>query len=308
MLKSEVNVMPLLETDLGGIKRYARGKVRDIYDLGDKLLIVATDRISAFDVILPTGIPNKGKILTQMSLFWFDFTKDIIPNHLITANVDEYPEELQEYKEILDKRSMVVKKAKRIDIECVARGYIAGSLWKEYKQQTTGERENTNVVLHGIYFSPFLKQGQKLTKPIFTPATKAEGMHDENISLDQMGKFVGKELSLFLKNKSLEIYQKAAFYAEKKGIIIADTKFEFGILGDKIILIDEVLSPDSSRFWPKEKYSPGRPQESFDKQYVRDFLERIGWDKKPPAPELSSEVVLKTMEKYEEAYSRLVKT
>jgi len=308
MSKSEVKVMPLLETELGGLKRYIKGKVRDIYDLGDKLLIVATDRISAFDVILPTGIPNKGKILTQMSLFWFDFTKNIVPNHLITANVDEYPEEIHKYREILEGRSMLVKKAKRIDIECVVRGYISGSFWKEYKQQITTEEENNNVVLHGMYLSPFLRESQRLPKPIFTPATKAETGHDENISFEQMKRIAGKELSSFLRDKSLEIYRKAAFYAETKGIIIADTKFEFGILDGQVILIDEIISPDSSRFWPKEKYLPGRSQESFDKQYVRDFLERIRWDKKPPAPELSPEVVLKTMEKYEEAYRRLVKT
>jgi len=314
MSKSEVKNMPLLKTDLGGFKRYTRGKVRDIYDLGDRLLIIATDRISAFDVILPTGIPNKGEILTAMSLFWFDFTKDIIPNHLITAKVDEYPEALQKYREILEGRSMLVKKAKRIDIECVVRGYIAGSFWKEYTEklqsevgidQETGE---TNVVLHGIYFPPRLKESQKLTKPIFTPATKADKVHDQNISFDQMIRLVGKKLAVFLRDKSLKLYQKSASYAETKGIIIADTKFEFGLLDDQVILIDEVLSSDSSRFWPKEGYLPGRPQESFDKQYVRDYLERIGWNKKPPAPELTSEVVLKTMEKYEEAYKRLVET
>jgi phosphoribosylaminoimidazole-succinocarboxamide synthase len=308
MSKSEVKVMPLLETDLGGLRRYTKGKVRDIYDLGDKLLMVATDRISAFDVILPTGIPNKGKILTQMSLFWFDFTKDIVPNHLITANVDEYPEEIRKYREILEGRSMLVKKAKRIDIECVVRGYISGSLWKEYKEKKQSSEAGESIVLHGISLPTYFQESVKLLEPIFTPATKAEKEHDENISFEQMSKMVGDKLASFLKEKSLKVYRKASSYAMEKGIIIADTKLEFGLLDDKVILIDEIISPDSSRFWPKEKYIPGRSQESFDKQYVRDFLERIQWDKKPPAPELSPEVVLKTMEKYEEAYRRLVQT
>lgn len=308
MSKSEVKNMPLLKTDLGGFKRYTRGKVRDIYDLGDRLLIIATDRISAFDVILPTGIPNKGEILTAMSLFWFDFTKDIIPNHLITAKVDEYPEALQKYREILEGRSMLVKKAKRIDIECVVRGYMAGSFWKEYTEKTRSLKDDMQVVLHGISLSPDLLESGKLPHPIFTPATKSDKLHDENISFEKTSEMVGKNLASLLKEKSLKLYQKASSYAETKGIIIADTKFEFGLLDDQVILIDEVLSSDSSRFWPKEGYLPGRPQESFDKQYVRDYLERIGWNKKPPAPELSSEVVLKTMEKYEEAYKRLVET
>ena len=299
--------MLLLGTDIKEHPLFTKGKVRDVYDLKDKLLIVATDRISAFDFVLPDGIPDKGKILTQMSLFWFDFVKEIIPTHLITARVDDFPKDLKKYKDILEGRSMLVRKAQRIDVECVVRGYMAGSFWKEYVEEVKElESEEENVVIQGIYLPSNLWEAQRLMWPIFTPATKAETLHDKNISFEQMEKLVGKKLATYLKDKSLKIYKKAAAYAEKRGIIIGDTKFEFGTIGEEVVLIDELLSPDSSRFWPKERYLPGRSQESFDKQYIRDFLERTGWDKKPPAPHLTAEVVLKTQEKYQEAYKRLV--
>jgi len=299
--------MLLLETNINEYPLYARGKVRDIYDLKDKLLIIATDRISAFDFVLPDGIPDKGKILTQMSLFWFNFVKEIIPIHLITSKIEDYPSDLKKYRDILEGRSMLVRKVQRIDVECVVRGYMAGSFWKEYVEKVKElESEEENVVIYGIYLPSNLWEAQRLMWPIFTPATKADTLHDKNISFEQMEKLIGKKLASFLKDKSLKIYKKAAAYAEKRGIIIGDTKFEFGTIGEEVILIDEVLSPDSSRFWPKEKYLPGRSQESFDKQYVRDFLERKGWDKKPPVPHLTAEVVLKTQEKYQEAYKRLV--
>ena len=299
--------MLLLETNIKEYPLHAKGKVRDIYDLKDKLLIIATDRISAFDFVLPNGIPDKGKILTQMSLFWFDFVKEIISTHLITARMDDYPKDLRKYEEILEGRSMLVRKAQRIDVECVVRGYMAGSFWKEYVEEAKElESEEENVVIHGIYLPSNLWEAQRLMWPIFTPATKAETLHDENISFEQMEKLTGKKLAAFLKEKSLKIYKKAAAYAEKRGIIIGDTKFEFGAIGEEVILIDELLSPDSSRFWPKETYLPGRSQESFDKQYIRDFLERTGWNKKPPVPHLTAEVILKTQEKYQEAYKRLV--
>jgi phosphoribosylaminoimidazole-succinocarboxamide synthase len=298
---------PLMETEIREFELYARGKVRDIYDLKDKLLIIATDRISAFDRILPDGIPGKGKILNQMSLFWFDFIKDIIPTHLITADLDEYPDELKKYKKELKDRSMLVKKAKRINVECVVRGYIAGSFWKEYQERLESSNEGRDVVLHGIFLSPNLKESEKLPSPVFTPATKADKHHDLNISFDQMVRLIGRHLANFVKDKSIKIYQAAANYAEKQGIIIADTKFEFGIANGQIILIDEILSPDSSRFWPMKGYKPGKAQENFDKQYVRDFLEKSKWDKKPPAPNLPPEVIKKTKLKYKQAYDKLVK-
>lgn len=294
----------LTDTKIKEFPLYARGKVRDVYDLKDKLLIIATDRISAFDVVLPNGIPGKGKVLTKMSIFWFDLVKDLIDNHLIASEVDDYPEELHKYREILEDRSMLVKKAKRIDVECVIRGYISGSLWKEYNEKKSLS-ENGRVEILGYTFQDNLRESDKLLAPIFTPATKAESGHDLNINFDQMKKDFGPSLSEYLREKSLGIYQKCSDYAERKGMIIADTKFEFGFLDDKVILIDEILSPDSSRFWPKKTYSPGKPQDSFDKQFVRDYLEKIKWDKKPPAPELPEEVILKTKEKYEEALKRL---
>jgi len=297
----------LMETNIGEYPLFAKGKVRDVYDLGDKLLIVATDRISAFDVVLPTGIPEKGKVLTQMSLFWFDLVKNVVENHLITANMDEYPDDLKKYRDILEGRSMLVKKAVRIDIECVVRGYIAGSLWKEYKSKTFSLGKSDTVELLGVQLPSNLTESQRLPYPIFTPTTKAEEGHDENLTFEEVKKMVGEKQALSLRGKSIQIYKKAADYAERRGMIIADTKFEFGKLNDKLILIDEIFSSDSSRFWDKSIYQRGRPQEAFDKQIVRDYLESIHWNKKPPAPPLPEGVVAKTLEKYKQAYQRLVK-
>ncbi len=296
----------LMKTDIRGYDLYARGKVRDVYDLEDRLLIVATDRISAFDVVLPTGIPSKGKILTGMSLFWFDFTGSIIGNHLVTSEVKKFPKELQEYKDQLEGRSMLVKKAQRINVECVVRGYISGSLWREYKEISQSAEQGKDVVVNGIPLPYGLSESGKLPHPIFTPATKADSGHDENVSFAQVEGILGKEAAWFLKEKSIAIYKRSADYAEKKGMIVADTKFEFGRLNDEIILIDEILSPDSSRFWSKETYQPGKPQDSFDKQYVRDYLESLSWDKKPPAPQLPEEVVRNTLRKYQRAYQALI--
>ena len=297
----------VLETNIKEYSLFAKGKVRDVYDLGDKLLIVTTDRISAFDVVLPTGIPGKGRILTQMSLFWFNLVKNVAESHLIASNVDEYPDELKKYRDILDKRSMLVKKAKRIDIECVVRGYIAGSLWKEYKHKAVYQGKSDTVELFGVQLPSHLIESERLPYPIFTPTTKAEEGHDQSLTFEEVEKIVGEKLAMDLRGKSKQIYKKAADYAERRGMIIADTKFEFGMLDGKIILIDEIFSPDSSRFWDKKIYKKGRPQESFDKQYVRDYLESIHWDKKPPAPPLPQEVVSRTLEKYQQAYDRLVK-
>jgi phosphoribosylaminoimidazole-succinocarboxamide synthase len=296
----------ILETDIKEFPLFSKGKVRDVYDLGDKLLIVATDRISAFDVVLPTGIPGKGKILTQMSLFWFDLVKEIIENHLIASEVDQYPENLKKYRNVLERRSMLVKKAKRINVECVVRGYISGSLWKEYKEKRLYEGKSKTVKLFGIELPTHLKESARLPYPLFTPTTKAEEGHDENLLFEDVIKMMGEDLALTLRGKSIQVYKKAADYAEKRGMIIADTKFEFGMIDKQVILIDEIFSPDSSRFWDKKIYKPGRPQEAFDKQYVRDYLEMINWDKKPPAPELPEEVVLKTKEKYQQAYQKLI--
>lgn len=284
----------LLQTDFPDLNLYARGKVRDLYALDGQLLFVATDRISAFDYVLETGIPEKGRVLTQLSLFWFDFLKNIVQNHLITANVDEYPASLRKHADALRGRSMLVKKAQMIDIECVARGYLSGSGWKEY--QKTG-------AVCGIKLPAGLKESDKLPEPIFTPATKAVTGHDENISFEEMVKHTGRELAEQLRDLTLKIYSTAADYAAGKGIIIADTKFEFGRTADGIILADEVLTPDSSRFWPADKYQPGRTQESFDKQFVRDYLEAIKWNKQPPAPSLPDDVARKTSEKYIQAYT-----
>jgi phosphoribosylaminoimidazole-succinocarboxamide synthase len=283
----------LLQTDFPDLNLYARGKVRDLYALDGQLLFVATDRISAFDYVLGTGIPEKGRVLTQLSLFWFDFLKNIVQNHLITANVDEYPQPLKKHADVLRGRSMLVKKAEMIDIECVARGYLSGSGWKEY--QKTG-------AVCGIKLPAGLKESDKLPEPIFTPATKAVTGHDENISFEEMVKHTGRELAEQLRDLTLKIYSTAADYAAGKGIIIADTKFEFGRTADGIVLADEVLTPDSSRFWPADKYLPGRTQESFDKQFVRDYLEAIKWNKQPPAPSLPDNVARKTSEKYIQAY------
>jgi phosphoribosylaminoimidazole-succinocarboxamide synthase len=283
----------LLQTDFPELTLHARGKVRDLYNLNGQLLFVATDRISAFDYVLATGIPEKGRVLTQLSLFWFDFLKDVVKNHLITASVDQYPAPLKKYADDLRGRSMLVTKAQMIDIECVARGYLSGSGWKEYQQ--------TGAVC-GIKLPSGLKESDKLPEPIFTPATKALSGHDENISIEEMAKRTGKELAEKLRDLTLRIYKTAADYAAGRGIIIADTKFEFGQTSQGLILADEVLTPDSSRFWPADKYQPGKAQESFDKQFVRDYLEAIKWNKQPPAPSLPEDVARKTSEKYIEAY------
>ncbi len=287
----------LLHTDFPTLELYASGKVRDVYRVdNDHLLFVATDRISAFDYVLATGIPHKGRVLTQLSLFWFDFLKDIVPNHLVTADVQRYPANLRPYLDHLEGRSMLVMRADMIGVECVVRGYISGSAWKEYK--ASGK-------VCGIDLPPGLKESDKLPEPIFTPSTKATTGHDENISFAEMSKMVGPELSRQLRDLSLRVYQAAADYARQRGIIIADTKFEFGRTPGGLVLADEVLTPDSSRFWPADKYSPGKAQESFDKQYVRDYLESIHWNKQPPAPALPADVAQRTSDKYTEAYRRL---
>jgi phosphoribosylaminoimidazole-succinocarboxamide synthase len=291
----------VLSTDIKEYPLSWRGKVRDIYDLNDRLLIVATDRVSAFDVVMPNGVPGRGVLLTTISVFWFDFLKDIIDSHLITANVDEYPENLKKYGEVLEGRSMIVKKAKRVDIECIVRGYISGSMWKEYK--TARGEGKTN--LHGMEFPAELKESDKLPQPIFTPSTKAEEGHDINISYDKMVEMIGEETAEICRNKSLQIYTAGADYARTKGIIIADTKFEFGFDGDKLIVIDEVMTPDSSRFWPADRYQPGQSQPSFDKQIVRDYLDTLDWDKTSPGPKLPEEVVQKTLKRYQEVVARL---
>ena len=286
----------ILETSLPGFDLVSRGKVRDIYAVGGDLLFIATDRISAFDYILATGIPGKGQVLTQISLFWFDFLKDTVPNHVITANADEYPAALQPHRRQIEGRSMLVRRAKMIDVECVARGYISGSGWKDY--QRTG-------AICGIQLPPGLLESAQLPEPIFTPASKAQTGHDENISFDDAAKAIGTELAAELRDKTLGIYRKAAAYARTRGIIVADTKFEFGFVDGVLTLADEVLTPDSSRFWPEAEYKPGGPQPSFDKQYVRDYLESIRWNKQPPAPALPPDVAARTGEKYREAYFRL---
>lgn len=286
----------ILTTNLDGFKLFKRGKVRDVYDLDDKLLIVSTDRISCFDVVLPTPIPCKGKVLNQISKFWFDFTKGIIANHLLTTDINQYPPSLKKYGNILDRRSMLVKKTRPLAIECIVRGYISGSAWKEYQQKGS---------IWDLKLPSGLQQSQELPEAIFTPSTKAEQGHDINISDSQAIKIVGKELYEKVKSKTLAMYKKAKDYASSRGIIIADTKFEFGLINNDLILIDEIITPDSSRFWPKDSYTPGVSQSSFDKQFVRDYLEGLGWDKNPPAPYLPEEIVRKTTEKYLEAYTRI---
>lgn len=286
----------LLQTDFPELTLHARGKVRDLYNLDGHLLFVATDRISAFDYVLGTGIPEKGRVLTQISLFWFDFLRDIVNNHLVTARVEEYPALLRKYADQLRGRSMLVNKAQMVDIECVVRGYISGSAWKEYKQ---------NGTVCGIQLPPGLRESDKLPEPIFTPATKAISGHDENISFSEMCKRTGPELAEQLRDLSLKIYTEAADYAAGRGIIIADTKFEFGHTSQGLVLADEVLTPDSSRFWPADKYRPGQAQESFDKQFVRDYLEAVRWNKQPPAPSLPDDVAQKTSDKYIQAYTIL---
>jgi len=287
----------LLRTDFPDLKLHASGKVRDVYDIDDKqLLFVATDRISAFDYILATGIPHKGSVLNQISLFWFDFLAEVVPNHLITADVDKYPAAVRKYADQLRGRSMLVRKAEMFPVECVVRGYISGSAWKEYK--ATGK-------VSGITLPSGLKESDAFPEPIFTPSTKATTGHDENISFDQMCGLVGVETASHLRDLTLRVYKKAAAYARDRGIIIADTKFEFGRTASGITLADEVLTPDSSRFWPADRYAPGRAQDSYDKQYVRDYLEQVHWNKQPPAPALPVEVARRTSEKYLEAYFQL---
>ncbi len=287
----------LLQTDFPNLELFASGKVRDVYHLGsDHLLFVATDRISAFDHVLATGIPHKGRVLTQISLFWFDFLKDIVPTHLVTADVSGYPAEIRKYASQLRGRSMMVRRAEMFPVECVVRGYLSGSGWKEYK--ATGG-------VCGIRLPAGLRESEQLPQPIFTPATKATTGHDENISFEQMTRLVDPADSQRLRDLSLAIYGKAAAFARQKGIIIADTKFEFGRTAAGITLADEVLTPDSSRFWPADKYEPGMSQQSYDKQYVRDYLEEIRWNKQPPAPALPPEVAIRTSEKYVESYRRL---
>jgi len=286
----------VLQLDLPGVKKLKSGKVREVFDLGDRLLFVATDRLSAFDVIMPNGIPRKGEVLTQISYFWFAQTESFQPNHLLSRANDPLPKNLQPFASQLARRSMIVKKAKPLAIECVVRGYLAGSGWKEYQKSQT---------VCGIKLPPGLKESSELPEPIFTPATKAEAGHDENISFEKAAEIVGADIAEKVRAASLKIYNSARDYARKRGIIIADTKFEFGQLGGKLILIDEVLTPDSSRFWPADQYQPGRGQPSFDKQFVRDYLETLEWNKTPPGPVLPPEVVAKTSATYLEAYWRL---
>ena len=287
----------LLQTNFPELQLHASGKVRDVYQLdGERLLFVATDRISAFDYVLATGIPHKGRVLSQISLFWFDFLSDIVANHLITADVERYPQVLQQYADQLRGRSMIVQRAQMFPVECVVRGYISGSAWKEYK--ATGK-------VCGIPLPSGLLESQAFPEPIFTPSTKATSGHDENISFSQMCEIVGTESASTLRDLTLRVYKKAADYARQRGIIIADTKFEFGMTPKGITLADEVLTPDSSRFWPADKYAPGRAQESYDKQYVRDYLEEIHWNKQPPAPALPAEVAQHTSDKYLDAYQKI---
>jgi phosphoribosylaminoimidazole-succinocarboxamide synthase len=290
---------PLLQLELPGIKKLKSGKVREIFDLGDAFLLVATDRISAFDCIMPNGIPRKGEVLTQLSHFWFERFASLIPNHLLARANDPLPAALKPFAAQVARRSMIVKKAKPLPIECVVRGYLAGSGWKEYRQSQT---------VCGIKLPAGLQESSELPEPIFTPATKAESGHDENISFEQAAKLTGPEIAEQARAASLKIYSEGRAYARQHGIIIADTKFEFGLFDGKLILIDEVLTPDSSRFWPADAYQAGRGQPSFDKQFVRDYLETLDWDKTPPAPALPADVVAKTQAKYVEAYERLTGT
>ena len=288
----------IAETHLADLKLLHRGKVRDLYDLDDQLLIVSTDRISAFDYVLPNGIPYKGRVLTALSEFWFDYTSSIVDNHLITTDVAQYPDNVRTHADSIIGRSMLVHKANRIDVECVVRGYIAGSAWSEYKKDGT---------VCGARLPDGLQESDRLSELIFTPATKAEyGEHDENISIAQMESIIGRDLADRVIQTSVALFKAASERTEEVGLILCDTKFEFGLLDEKLILIDEVFTPDSSRFWPKDEYEPGRSQRSFDKQYVRDYLNEIGWNKQPPVPELPEEVIQKTSEKYLDVYRMLV--
>jgi phosphoribosylaminoimidazole-succinocarboxamide synthase len=291
---------PVIKTEFKGLNLVHRGKVRDLYEVDDKLLMVATDRISAFDVVMADPIPNKGKVLTELSLFWFDFLGDILPNHLITADVGKYPSACQPYLEELRHRSMLVKKAKPLPIECIVRGYLSGSFWKAYQKDTT---------VCGFPLPSGMVESDKFDKPLFTPSTKAEqGEHDENISIAKMEELVGKDEAAKIIEVCIELYRKAADYALSKGIIIADTKFELGWFEGELILIDEVLTPDSSRFWPVDQYTPGTGQPSFDKQFLRDYLATLDWDKKPPAPPLPEEILIKTGTRYGEAVEKIIGT
>lgn len=301
---------PILHTAIPGLQRFATGKVRDVYDLGDSLLLVASDRISAFDVIMPNGIPDKGRVLTQLSRFWFRMLRPIVSTHYVTADLDFIAERIREaggevdddLLRILDGRSMLCVKAQAFPVECVVRGYLAGSMWKEYMVEGGASGP---VTLHGIRLPAGLRESDRLPEPIFTPATKAETGHDQNIDLEAAADIVGAEMAARLAERSVAVYTAAAEYARRRGIIIADTKFEFGLHDGALTLIDEVLTPDSSRFWDESAYSPGRAQPSFDKQYVRDWLEDSGWNKEAPGPELPADVVARTAEKYREAYRRL---
>jgi phosphoribosylaminoimidazole-succinocarboxamide synthase len=286
----------IFETQLRGVPLWRRGKVRDVYDLGDQLLIVATDRLSAFDVVLPTPIPGKGRVLTQLSLFWFERLRSVVPHHVRSSDVDAYPDGLRAEAGQLAGRSMIVLKTDPLPVECVVRGYLAGSGWKDYLRSGG---------VCGIALPPGLRESERLPQPIFTPTTKADTGHDESLSFAQVEDVLGPARAAEVRDLSLELYRRAAAHAEERGIILADTKFEFGLHEGRVVWIDEALTPDSSRFWPRDLYAPGRPQPSFDKQYVRDYLETLDWDKRPPAPSLPPEVVERTREKYEEAWSRL---
>ena len=316
--------MIVTSTDICGLKKHITGKVRDVYDLGDSLLIVASDRISAFDVVLPTGIPDKGKVLTQISLFWFELTKDMVENHVITADIGEILDRIgtagardpAQYREALDGRSMVVVKAKPYPIECVVRGYLSGSAWKEYSALREASGNGAGIVLHGIELPSDMLESQKLPRPVFTPSTKESEGHDVNISAQRAREIIGHEAGIALEAISLAVYKRASDYAAQRGVIIADTKFEIGLLrqaqdaqdqdDEHMILIDEVLTPDSSRFWDAKTYEPGKSQPSFDKQFVRDYLLTLDWDQTYPGPELPGEIVEKTADKYREAYRRIV--
>ena len=286
----------LLQLDLPGVPKVRSGKVREMFDLGDRLLMVASDRISAYDVVMPNGIPRKGEVLTMFSHFWFNRVADLVPNHLLAKADEPLPEAVQSHADQIGRRAMVVKKAQPLAIECVVRGYLAGSGWKEYQKQGT---------VCGVSLPEGLENSSQLPDPIFTPATKAEEGHDENINFDEAVNIVGKNIAEQARELSIELYKRGRDHASEKGIIIADTKFEFGIFEGELILIDEVLTPDSSRFWPADLYAPGKSQPSFDKQFVRDYLETLDWDKTPPGPELPAEIVQKTSEKYIEAYTRV---
>jgi len=287
---------PLLETRIPGLPVWQRGKVRDVYDLGDRLLMVATDRLSAFDVVLPTGIPDKGRVLTQLSLFWFHLLEDVVPNHVLTAELSEYPPELRSSHGQLQGRSMIVRKTEPLPVECVVRGYISGSGWKDYRATGT---------VCGISLPSGLRESDRLELPIFTPSTKADVGHDENITFAQVESLLGAARAGEVRRLSLAIYERARAHAEGRGILLADTKFEFGLRDGGLVWIDEALTPDSSRFWPRDAYQPGRSQPSFDKQYVRDYLEGLSWDKRPPGPDLPQDIVARTREKYLDAYVRI---